>query len=420
MDTHEAAQLQRQTHVGMLNINIHNTSLSPLISNQKFAHDHSEDTLSKCLKPGSPFPGKKESRAGRGMWHAQRATAEKRPDGLGVLDTNAGKGSDLQICAKSVSSSSRALPYVPNLVFFVIVFVLVIFPHGPGMYPQLPLSVLRSQLPLVLQIIQQDHGATAAETRYRQSWLLEFCCDPYTHHFCVSLHGLYNTAWALRLPGSGTILVTEEFYPNPTPTPPSGRINLQNKWCSPGDIWLNQDNQDPGLFCYIISGHDLLPSPFSYLTIDKLHLKIFSPKGSDPILIRTGGEKSQPDQVLAGKGAAVDIRASASVANEVPWKDSANKTPSRDRAKLAQVEARQKWHSTCDIYQEAKPVKLCATRYRENDGNAAEVSCWRGKINGKREVKINVQALPVPGASGAAGYRSDMAKSRNHSTNSQS
>lgn len=92
----------------------------------------------------------------------QRATAEKRPAGLRVLDTNAGKGSDLQICAKSVSSSSWALPYVPDLVFFVIVFVLVIFPHGPGVYPQLPLLVLWCQLPLVLQIIQQDHGAAAA------------------------------------------------------------------------------------------------------------------------------------------------------------------------------------------------------------------------------------------------------------------
>lgn len=37
------------------------------------------------------------------------------------------------------------------------------------------------------------------------------------------------------------------------------------------------------------------------------------------------------------KGALVDGRASASVASEVPWKDPANGTPSRDRAKLAQV-----------------------------------------------------------------------------------
>lgn len=77
-------------------------------------------------------------------------TAEERPAGLGVLGTNAGKGSNLQICAKSMSSPSWALPYVPNLVFLVIVFVLVIFPHSPGVHPQLPLSVLWSQLSLVL------------------------------------------------------------------------------------------------------------------------------------------------------------------------------------------------------------------------------------------------------------------------------
>lgn len=66
------------------------------------------------------------------------------------LRYNAGKGNDLQICVKSVSSSSWALPYVPDLVFFVVILILIIFPHGPGVHPQLPLFVLWSQLPLVV------------------------------------------------------------------------------------------------------------------------------------------------------------------------------------------------------------------------------------------------------------------------------
>lgn len=42
------------------------------------------------------------------------------------------------------------------------------------------------------------------------------------------------------------------------------------------------------------------------------------------------------------------------------------------------------------------------------------------KINGEGEVKINTQALPVPGTLGAADHHSDMAKSRNQNTYNQS
>lgn len=47
------------------------------------------------------------------------------------------------------------------------------------------------------------------------------------------------------LPGRGPVLVPAEFCLTPMPTSPGGRISLQSKGCSPGDIWLNQDNQDP-------------------------------------------------------------------------------------------------------------------------------------------------------------------------------
>ena len=81
----------------------------------------------------------------------------------GVLETNAGTGSDLQFCADLVSSSVWELPYVPDLILFVVVLILVILRHCPGMHPRLPQSVLGSQLLLILQVIQQNHRATAAK-----------------------------------------------------------------------------------------------------------------------------------------------------------------------------------------------------------------------------------------------------------------
>ena len=68
----------------------------------------------------------------------------------GVSDTNAGTGSDLQCCADLVSSSLWGLPYVPDLVLFLVVLVLVILRHCPGVHPQLPRFVLWSQLPFIL------------------------------------------------------------------------------------------------------------------------------------------------------------------------------------------------------------------------------------------------------------------------------
>lgn len=84
----------------------------------------------------------------------QRATMEKRPWCCGVLlDTNAGVGSDLQFCVHLVSSSRWGLPYVPDLVLFVVILVLIILCHCPGVHPQLAQSVLWSQLPFILQVI---------------------------------------------------------------------------------------------------------------------------------------------------------------------------------------------------------------------------------------------------------------------------
>lgn len=70
--------------------------------------------------------------------------------GHGVLDTNAGTGSELQLCAELASSSSWGLPYVPNLILFVVILVLVILRHCPGVHPQPPQSVLWAQLLLIL------------------------------------------------------------------------------------------------------------------------------------------------------------------------------------------------------------------------------------------------------------------------------
>lgn len=53
------------------------------------------------------------------------------------------------------------------------------------------------------------------------------------------------TCHSCTLPGRGRVLVPEEFCLAPMPTSPGGRISLQSKGCSHGDIWLNQDNQDP-------------------------------------------------------------------------------------------------------------------------------------------------------------------------------
>lgn len=87
---------------------------------------------------------------------------EVRPGATEFLDTDAGVGSrDLQFGADLCSSFLWALPYVPHLVLFVIILVLIVLRHGPGMHPQLPQFVLA--LLLVLEVIQQDHRAAAAK-----------------------------------------------------------------------------------------------------------------------------------------------------------------------------------------------------------------------------------------------------------------
>lgn len=129
---------------------------------------------SPCLKNKTQHPSSHTTVCKTGMlWgqggvfqalgQEQRATMEKKPWCCGVLDTNAGTGSDLQLCAKLVSSASRGLPQVPDAVLLVVLLVLLVLGHGPGVHPRLPRSVCWSRLPLILQVIQQDHGATAAE-----------------------------------------------------------------------------------------------------------------------------------------------------------------------------------------------------------------------------------------------------------------
>lgn len=81
----------------------------------------------------------------------------------GVLDTNAGTGSDLPLCASLGSSSLWGLPYVPNLILLVVVLVLIILRNCPDVHPCLPPLVLGAQLPFILQVIQEDDRAAAAK-----------------------------------------------------------------------------------------------------------------------------------------------------------------------------------------------------------------------------------------------------------------
>lgn len=69
----------------------------------------------------------------------------------------------LAVSCQPVSSPLWALPYVPDLILFVVVLILIVLCHRPGMHPQLPQFVLWSQLPCVLQVVQEDHGAPAAK-----------------------------------------------------------------------------------------------------------------------------------------------------------------------------------------------------------------------------------------------------------------
>lgn len=84
----------------------------------------------------------------------QRATAEKRPrGGPWSLRYKCRRRKRLaNLCQKCVLFP-WTLPYVASLLVFVIVSVLVVLSHSPGVHPWLPLSVLWSQLSLILQII---------------------------------------------------------------------------------------------------------------------------------------------------------------------------------------------------------------------------------------------------------------------------
>lgn len=89
------------------------------------------------------------------------------------LEKDAGVGScDLQSVPIRVLLPA-ALPYVPDLILFVIVLILVILRHRPGVHSQLSRSVLSPQLLLLLEVIQQDHGAATAKVP--RGFLFLFC-----------------------------------------------------------------------------------------------------------------------------------------------------------------------------------------------------------------------------------------------------